>query len=222
MWNRIAKPKDQRAALAAQLGQLTSRREQLGTDLAAVEAAWSEALASGEDTRPHTGQRRALLAEVADLDSEIGRVQGWLDQVHAQLARERDEATYRQLSEQFSTTGAQLAALTDGYAAAVQATLDAVAAAAADLIARRAHIEQLHAERGVLGERLTQLGAALYGRTEALTVPALAVGASDLDANRLHVHRVHDAVRRQDPALVAEMLGAAARVEATHRALSAR
>lgn len=202
-------------ALTEQLDKLQGQHAKLTGQRDQIEAAWSDALAAGQDTTPHTSARRGLVGELEDLDHEIGRVKAWLGEVNATLEREQLHAQHEQEAGRLAKLREAREQRERDYAEAVAAAVATVLDLCAELVAGRADLGRLHEEESRVAAQVAQLNAAITGTwTAAQVQPAAEAARAALPARPGHPHfpRIVSAAER-GPQLVARELGTAAETE---------
>lgn len=220
--SRTTTPEQQRVRLAAQLADLQQRRSRLGTQLAAAESGWAASLAAGEATDKHTDARRRLLAEIEDVDSELGRVGGWLAEVDAAIERTRREAAYDALVKRFEDAKASARASADRYVGDAWQVLQDTIAAATRVHEAYREAKRLHGEAEQLAQAVHNEAAYLFGQDVQPAVPNTLVEAhrdrfaEHSLAGRFHILRYFDATTK-GAALTAAHLGEAASGEVGKR-----
>ncbi|GAA5132395.1 hypothetical protein [Pseudonocardia adelaidensis] len=217
------KTTDERAEVQGRLDQITARIETRTGEIADIERRQLAAATAGEEPDPALATAKAARVDALQIDQRAAAaVRGQLDQIDAAIARERDLARLAQLRAQASEKAREAQEAADGFPTAAEAAVEALKAAAVDLVERHRRIRAAATEQERLSTAANVLAKALGEPVETGPVTYHWAGgqqvATPVDPVRGYLSRVtlppsRDRIfhaAEKNPRATAEALGAVA------------
>jgi chromosome segregation ATPase len=156
------KTTDERAEVQGRLDGITARIQTRTGEIGDIERRQLAAATAGEDSDPALATAKAALVDAQSIDQRAAAaVRGQLDQLDAAAARERDLKHLAALRAQVAEKRRAAQEEAGAYPAAVGSAVEALKAAATDLVDRRRRIQAAAVERERLAEAANTLAQKL-------------------------------------------------------------